>query len=321
MSDARLNVFLARPSEEGARAMLLDSRRGGEPVPSLVLQWLLVLPRWDDLSPELRELVGQAVESVLPDGFRHAGLRPCKLGDQHHVIAQYVGPDGPFALVPGGRMTLGWNRKDVALTSLQRSAWTQANDDPAYIRFEQFLDVYYTPQREVTLDPLLVEVEPRPALDYIDDELERGDEDASLQTLLERAVERSGMRLPTSDEWEHACRGGSRRLFRWGDEWPRGIPHGGSTDFMGHRVPNGFGLSMVSDPYQVECIAGGMEFRGGDGGGAVCGGRPQPEPWYSFASAFSYPLKFVAEDVDEFCEAAVVRRVLSLPDDQVGSAG
>lgn len=314
MSDARLKVFLARPTQRGARALLLQSRRGGRPPSAIVLRWLLCLPRWDDVSAELKEITVEAVEELLPTGFRSTGISTYELGDQRHDIARFTGPDGVFALVPGGRVTLGWDRSAVALSSLQRAAWNQANDDPAFVRFEQLLDVYFTPSRVVTLDPFLVEMEAQEAYAYIDAEEEREPREASLQTFLESGVSRQGLRLLTSDEWEHACRAGSRRLFRWGDEWPRGIPHGDSTDFTGHHSPNGFGLRIVSDPYQVECVSGGAVFRGGDGGGAICGGRPQPEPWYSFASAFAYPEAFAAEDQDEFFEVAIVRRAISLPD-------
>ena len=320
VSDARLEVFLARPSEAGARALLLESRRGRRPASGEVLRWLLCLPRWDELSPELRELTAKIVAALLPPEFEHAGFATCELGAQRHEIARFTGPHGDFVLVPGGRVTLGWDRSDVALTSLQRAAWNQANDDPAFVRFEQFLEVYFTPLREITVHPLLVEVEAREAFVYIDEEEERGTEERSLQSLLEGGVARQGLRLLTSDEWEHVCRAGSGSLFRWGDEWPRGIPHGESTDFAGHLAPNGFGLRLVSDPYRVECVSGGAVFRGGDGGGAICGGRPQPEPWYSFASAFAYPQEFAAEDLDEFFETAMVRRALSLPNGVPGGA-
>lgn len=330
MSDARLNVFWARPSAEGARALLLEWKRGRRAPSPEVLRWLLDLGRWDALSTPVQELVAEAVEALLGQGFCSLGLKTCTQGDQHHVIARYERGERLFSLVPGGRVTLGWDRKDVALTSMQRAAWNQANDDPAFVRFEQLLDLYFTRLREVALDPLLVEEEPSEALPHIDAEEERGELEAAdavdaaqaaqatCQLLLERAVAREGFRLLSSDEWEHACRGGSARLFRWGDEWPRGIPYGNSTDFTAHRAPNGFGLRMVSDPYQVECVAGGAVFRGGDGGGAVCGGRPQPEPWYSFASAFSYPVVLVGEDMDVLFETAVVRRALSLPDASPG---
>jgi hypothetical protein len=37
---------------------------------------------------------------------------------------------------------------------------------------------------------------------------------------LEASLARTGMRLPTCDEWEHACGAGASTLFRWGDDSP-----------------------------------------------------------------------------------------------------
>jgi formylglycine-generating enzyme required for sulfatase activity len=99
-----------------------------------------------------------------------------------------------------------------------------------------------------------------------------------------------GMRLPTCDEWEHACGGGATTLFRWGDDTPsdhypddtcaedrelkracalsRGKlryetpPPGWDL----HARPNLFGLRIASNPYRRDLVADEPWALGGDGG-------------------------------------------------------
>jgi hypothetical protein len=84
------------------------------------------------------------------------------------------------------------------------------------------------------------------------------------------------------------------------------------TTFVGHREPNALGLRLLSDPYDVELVDERDAVRGGDGGTAVCGGRPPPEAWYSFALAFRYPRSLWEDVVPELHERAHVRRALLL---------
>ena len=92
-------------------------------------------------------------------------------------------------------------------------------------------------------------------------------------------VHRDGFSLPTEDEWEYLCGGGSRTLFRWGDsfdfdmnlralKWDHPMP---GTDSS--LLPNQFGLFIAYYPYEQEVVEGSQYFlKGGDGGCALCGG-------------------------------------------------
>ncbi len=87
----------------------------------------------------------------------------------------------------------------------------------------------------------------------------------------------------------------------------------GDSPFGLHRCPNGFGLEFLADPYRVECVLEMDCFVGGDGGSALCGDRPDPEFWVSFASAYRFPMDEVDEYAyPEFLDSASVRRVLPL---------
>ena len=135
---------------------------------------------------------------------------------------------------------------------------------------------------------------------------------------LRDAIEKSGFGLPTNDEWEAAMRAGVSTLFAWGNSWPDGAgplsadPYRGSRTFNAHSKPNALGIVPRTNPYETEVVAEHNWLRGGDGGGAVCGGRPIPEAWYSFALAFQLPRELWGDLVSETFEQAFVRRALSL---------
>jgi hypothetical protein len=208
-------------------------------------------------------------------------------------------------LVPGGRVELGWNGSPTALTPAERAEWSQQSDYEG--SFEELLCRFLGPRRIATLAPMLVERAPLAITELgIDPYLE------NVEDAVRDAVRARGFRLLTHDAWENAARAGTTTLFPWGDDWPSGEPYESLTPFEGHRKPNALGLRLLSDPYDVEIVEERDAVRGGDGGSAVCGGRPHPEAWYSFALAFRYP-RFLWEDVvPEMYERAHVRRALWL---------
>jgi hypothetical protein len=257
------------------------------------------------------------VEATL-SGYRFHGLEDFALGDQHHRIARFVHADASFSLVPGGTAPLGWDRGRLALTDAQRAEWVAGIEDiegegAGDGGLERLLDQFLRAARSSEIAPLLVEVEARVATPYLELGAASLGADASLEEALAAGVASGGHRLLAADEWEWACRGGSSTIFRWGDNWPDGEAWGAGTAFTQHEAPNAFGLSMLSDPYKVECVAEFDGFAGGDGGSAVCGGRPHPETWISFASAYRYPRELAEDAWSEFFESAHVRRAISIP--------
>jgi hypothetical protein len=208
-------------------------------------------------------------------------------------------------LVPGGRVEVGWDGAPAKLTEAERAKWSEQSDFDG--SFEELLSMFMGSRRTTTVAPVLVERSPLPITELgIDPYLE------NVEDAVRDAVRARGFRLLTHDAWENAAGAGTTTLFRWGDDWPPGEPYGSLTAFEGHREPNALGLRLLSDPYDVEIVEERDAVRGGDGGSAICGGRPPPEAWYSFALAFRYPRSFWEDVVAEMYERAYVRRALWL---------
>ncbi|MFH8933963.1 hypothetical protein [Streptomyces griseosporeus] len=133
-------------------------------------------------------------------------------------------------------------------------------------------------------------------------------------TDLPAALAARGLRMPTSDEWEHACGAGADTLFRWGNECPLDrIPYGDDTG--PHQELNAFGLRIAYDTYRAELTSDVTAVHGGDGGESVCGGYGRMLAWLPLATANrnAAMAEFVyGPDVDDLYEDFSTRPVLAL---------
>lgn len=155
---------------------------------------------------------------------------------------------------------------------------------------------------------------------------------------VEICLARTGMRLLTCDEWEHACGAGAPALFRWGNDTPADFYpddasaedrrrkqawalSGGTLAYARpptvwdlHERPNLFGLRIARNPYGLDLVSDGPRALGGDGGCNICGGAGFFLGWLPLATSFRdsnrggwfVPDKNVADD---YCR---VRRVIPL---------
>ncbi len=270
------------------------------------------LTEWDRAQSAEREACARALVSRLPDCLAYAGLERFDLGGQAREIAIYRSdaPDRRFALVPGGTVRLGFpGDAGWQPTPATAAAWERCAADWDLPPLAEHLTQVLTPPREVLLPALVVETtawevgwtpvdrddpEVRAIVASRRDEgtIEVGFGPGTLRVRFEpdgtmraeRAEDldqddllnelgRDGWRLPTPDEWEYLCAGGTGTLFRWGDEAPGdAYPIGPLPDFDAHRRPNAFGLRIAENPYLQEITAAPNLVRGGDGGAAMCGG-------------------------------------------------
>ncbi|RAK29497.1 SUMF1/EgtB/PvdO family nonheme iron enzyme [Chitinophaga ginsengisegetis] len=89
----------------------------------------------------------------------------------------------------------------------------------------------------------------------------------------------TGFRLPTEDEWEYLCGGGSRTLYPWGDniDYSKKYHHFAADKDSDEPyfldTPNHFGIIIANNPYHYEVMMDSEWFlKAGDGGCNICGG-------------------------------------------------
>jgi hypothetical protein len=231
----------------------------------------LQLAVWDQFTAAEAETVARALERCLSGRWSFDAVEEHACGDQRRHVAFFRRDGGRFALIPGGDILLGYDPD---------RRWTPPADLPGGWEGEFGFDVEaylkgLTPLRTVTPEPFLIET--------IAQKVPPG---ATYRRLTALAAS-EGLRLPTADEWEHACAAGSRTLWRWGDACPNDyMPYFDREPHRVHMRPNAFGLTIAYDPYRWEPVAEAGEARGGDGGSVICGGAGFMAAWEVLASSY-----------------------------------
>ncbi|MER5208453.1 hypothetical protein [Streptomyces sp. NPDC002825] len=258
----------------------------------------LTLDQWRSFDlPAARRLAEEAAGRVegrvtLVDTTEHLGA------PLHRVRIEREGQE--FALIPGGPVTLGFDPDGWRPTAWQTADYAGSLEQGfgAGPDLRAHLAQVLSPRRNVVLATVLMAVE--------DEDLT--EEPADMPAVLAAR----GLRMPSSDEWEHACGAGAETLFRWGNDCPLdSLPYG---DGPGPRnEPNAFGLRVAYDTYRSELTSDVTAVHGGDGGESVCGGYGQLLAWLPLATAHRNPA--MAEFVygpDALHEDCSTRPVLAL---------
>jgi hypothetical protein len=192
----------------------------------------------------------------------------------HRVRVERDGQE--FALIPGGRVSLGFDGATWKPTARQAADYAESLEQGYGYGpdLRTHLERILSARRSVHLDTVLMAVE--------DENLTEPPAD------MPAVLAARGLRMPSADEWEHACGAGSDTLFRWGDDCPLDrIPYGDDTG--PHNELNAFGLHIAYDTYRTELTSDVTAVHGGDGGESVCGGYGHLLAWLPLATGNRNP--------------------------------
>lgn len=146
-------------------------------------------------------------------------------------------------------------------------------------------------------------------------------EPSSREELTQQILD-TGFRLPTEDEWEYLCGGGSRTLYPWGDsiDYDKNYLHftrEGNDEENYLDSPNHFGLVIANNPYHYEVMMDSEWFlKGGDGGCNLCGGGGLDLGYLSVGTYFrdiGIFDEYMNYDEEITGDYTVVRRIKRIP--------
>ena len=117
----------------------------------------LQLDVWDQFTQAEAEAVAQALERCLPAPWRFGEVAWFEMGEQRRFVAFFDLEVARFALIPGGEVTLGYERGSLLLRGQQRQLWDEAGAEWGW-DLDKMLDGALTPLRRLAIRPFLLEV-------------------------------------------------------------------------------------------------------------------------------------------------------------------
>ncbi|MFF3855548.1 hypothetical protein [Micromonospora sp. NPDC002575] len=259
----------------------------------------LTFEQWNKRSDDAARRIAAEIAGRLD--LTVVGLRSTVYAGRSHRVALFDRAGMRFALVPGGRPTLGYDAGRFQPAAGQADSFADSADEYGLPSLAEYVDAMTSPARAVELPARLVAVE---AFDPGEVPLAPGDPLAGLAVM--------GLRTTTPDEWEWACGAGAATLFRWGDRSPDdGYPCDHRTG--PHREANLWGLAIGQDPYRHEVTTERTIVCGGDGGSATCGGSGFFLGWLTLATAYRDEQfgQWLASDAG-YADGALTRPVIEL---------
>ena len=193
-------------------------------------------------------------------------------------------------------------------------SWNEDIEEKGYASWEGFLAKWnehlsrcLSPLRTADIGDMIVEVDSRCL-----------DEDARSLEQAVLSLKQGPFTLPTEDEWEYLCNGGTRTLFRWGDTLSDVMTEIFQVGAVGEtrentilEQPNMLGLFIAYDSYKNEIIDNTSYTKGGDGGCSLCGGDGAIYVLPCYTAFYRHP-------VNERCSGLLknyfcYRRIIRLP--------
>lgn len=122
----------------------------------------LTLERWESIGRTERMALARDLARDLPMGSRFKGLRQHRLGATRRSVAEFELDGAAFVLVPGGKVTLGFDARSWEPTEDEIADWSKTRNDFGFRESAQQIVRKLTLRpRKRTIRPLLVEIAPR----------------------------------------------------------------------------------------------------------------------------------------------------------------
>lgn len=227
----------------------------------------LLKERFSGLKEEEQNTVMEAVAQAYGCDFEGMATF-CKWGVQIKT-GVFTKDNRKFVFVAGECATLGWEDFAEGLDEESSADLEEALKTFDVCDVREFLSQCTTGVRQKNIAPMLVQCEPETVMG------------TRTYSQLKTWLAVNGYSLPTADEWEYLCGGGTRFLFPWGDSFPYGMrlkyyegdmekEQMASFGEYPMETPNFLGVVIGYDPCKVELVHDIMKaVKGGDGGSGI----------------------------------------------------